>query len=228
MDFLDYILKIPGYIWGSWLIVLLVIIIGFIVRHKVKKLSIGDKPSKPLTAIIALVDFMNTYVKKNIGKHWRFVAPILLALAMYMFLLNISGLFLIDTPTKYTTVTVVFAIYSVLIVQITGIISRKWRHLGTLVGPIKWMSPIMIPLNIISDFTPLLSMTLRLFGSVASGAALMSLIYGMTSWASIIVAPAFHVIFDVGFGLIQTVVYVLLTVIFTSNKLDSKDFKQLI
>lgn len=225
MAVLEYILSIPGYIWGSWFVVFVILAFSLYIKIKIKKLQLGDKPTKLLAGVISFVGFMNDYVKKNIGKHWRFVAPVILGLSIYMFMLNISGMFLIDTPTKYTTVTVVFAISSVILVQATGIISKKWRHLGTLVGPIKWMAPIMIPLNLLSDLTPILSMTLRLFGSIASGAALLSLIYGLTGWASPIVAPALHLVFDIGFGLIQTVVFVLLTVIFASNKVDDKDLE---
>jgi F-type H+-transporting ATPase subunit a len=39
----------------------------------------------------------------------------------------------------------------------------------------------------------------------------------------LLIAPAFHLVFDVGFGLIQALVYVLLTVIFASSKIDEKD-----
>lgn len=173
---------------------------------------------------IFLVKFINDYVKTNIGKHWRFVAPLVLGLGIMIFTSNISGLFLLDTPTKNTTVTFAFALISIFIIQATGIKSRKWRHLQTLVGPMPWMSPIMIPLNLISDLMPLLSMTIRLFGNIVSGAALLTLVYSMAGWFSPVVTPALHLIFDIGFGLIQTIVFILLTIIFTSNKLEESDF----
>lgn len=220
---LDYILGLPGYLWGSLLIALIMIVAGFFIKRSVNKLKVGDRPGKFLTLIIFYVEFMNNYIKKGVGKHWKTLAPVLVTLGAYMFFLNISGLILIDTPTKYTTITASFAVISVLMVQVMGFKSKKLRHFGTLVGPVKWLSPLMVPLNLLSDFTPILSMTLRLFGSIASGSALISLIYGLTSWASIIVAPIFHVIFDLGFGLLQVVVYVLLTVIFASNKVYDSD-----
>ena len=59
-------------------------------------------------------------------------------------------------------------------------------------------------------------MALRLFGNIASGAMILTLVYKLTGWFSLIVAPVFHMIFDIGFGLIQAMVIVLLTIIFAS------------
>jgi F-type H+-transporting ATPase subunit a len=83
----------------------------------------------------------------------------------------------------------------------------------------------MAPLNIISEFTPIISMALRLFGNIASGALLLTLLYKMLGWFSIVITPAFHLIFDIGFGLIQTLVIVLLTIIFASLKVDEADLE---
>lgn len=222
---IDYLKSIPFYIWSSYIIVFTLIILFIVVNKQLKHLKLGEKPGLFLTVFISLVAFINSYVKTNIGKHWRFVAPLVLGLGVLIFVSNISGLFLLDTPTKYTTVTLSFALVSVYITQATGIKSRKWRHAKTLVGPMPWLSPIMVPLNLLSDLMPLISMTVRLFGNIASGAALLTLVYAFGSWTAIFLAPPLHLIFDIGFGLIQTIVFVLLTIVFTSNKLEESDFE---
>ena len=74
-----------------------------------------------MTGVISFVQFMNNYAKNNIGKHWKMLAPIILSLAIFIFLSNISGLFLLDTPTKYATVTLAFAIVSVITIQVSWI-----------------------------------------------------------------------------------------------------------
>jgi F-type H+-transporting ATPase subunit a len=66
-------------------------------------------------------------------------------------------------------------------------------------------------------------MALRLFGNIVSGSVIMLLVYSLGGWASVVIAPAFHVIFDIGFGLVQTLVLVLLTIVFASIKIDEDD-----
>ena len=51
------------------------------------------------------------------------------------------------------------------------------------------------------------------------------LIYGFFGWFALLVSPVLHAIFDVAFGLIQTLVFVMLTAVFIGNKLDDSEFE---
>ena len=213
-------IKIPGYFISSLIIILALSIFSIWIGSRVKKLKVGDEPGKFVALIIGLIDYINRFVRNNIGKHWRYVAPLVLTLGMYIMIANISGLFLLDSPTKYVSITFSLAVFSFIIVQSTGIVSQKWRHVNT------WFKPMffMAPMNILSDITPLISMSLRLFGNIASGSVLVTLIYRLTGVFSPVVALPFHIIFDIAFGLIQTIVFVFLTVNFASNKVKNTDF----
>jgi F-type H+-transporting ATPase subunit a len=142
-------------------------------------------------------------------------------MALYVFISNISGIMALDSPTKYSAVTFSMSLTAFFVVQSTGVISQGAKHF---LGVFKPLWP-MFPLNVVSEFVPILSMALRLFGNIAGGALIMTLLYGLLGWASIIVTPAFHLIFDIGFGFIQTIVIVLLTIIFSSMKVDEADFE---
>lgn len=216
----DYIATLPVYYWTSLGIMVFIALLSIIVGRRVKKLDVRDKPNRFLTALISFISAFNDMVKGYIGKHWRYVAPLLLTLAFYVLLSNISGLFALDAPTKYTSITFSLSIAAFIIIQTTGFVSQSWRHILTLFKP---FFP-MFPLNLISDLTPIISMALRLFGNIASGSVFLILIYRFTGWVSPLIAPAFHLVFDIGFGVIQTLVLVLLTVIFASNKVDENDF----
>jgi len=218
-NIIDYILNLPEYFVTSLGIILFLIILSIWVGHYVSKLDVRDKPNKFVTIIIQFIGFFNTYVKSYIGKHWKFVTPIALTLALYVAISNMSGIFGLEAPTKFTAITFSLSIISFFVVQITGFISQSWKHFLGIFQPL-W---ILFPLNIVSEFTPILSMALRLFGNIVSGSVILLLVYELTGWASILVAPAFHVIFDIGFGLVQTLVLVLLTIVFASIKIDEED-----
>lgn len=216
---INFITDLPTYFITSLGIMLFIIILSIWVGNYVSKLDVRDKPNKFVTLIIQFIDFFNNYVKSYIGKHWKFVTPIALSLALYVALANMSGIFALESPTRYTSITFSLSIVSFLIIQITGFISNSWKHFLGLFQPL-WP---LFPLNIISEFTPILSMALRLFGNIISGSVILMLVYELTGWASLIVAPAFHLVFDVGFGLVQTLVLVLLTIVFSSIKVDDED-----
>lgn len=216
----DYLASLPEYAWTSLGIMAFIALLSIVVGMRVKRLDVRDKPSKFMTAFISMIEFFNDMVKGYIGKQWRFVAPITLTLALYVLLANISGVFTLDTPTKYTSITFSLSIASFIIVQMTGFLSQSFRYLKGLFEPYAFM----FPLNLVSDVTPILSMALRLFGNIASGSVLLILIYRFTGWVSPLITPAFHLIFDIGFGIIQMIVLVLLTIIFASIKVSENDF----
>lgn len=217
---LDYLKNLPVYFYTSLGIMTFIAILSIIAGTRVKKMDVRETPNRFMTIFISAVESYNKMIKGYIGKHWRFIAPVTLTLAAYVLLSNVSGIFALQAPTKFTSITFSLSITSFLIVQTTGFISQSWRHLLGLFKPF-WP---MLPLNLMSEFTPIISMALRLFGNIASGSVFLVLVYRFGGWLSVIIAPAFHLVFDIGFGLIQAVVLILLTVIFASNKVSENDF----
>ncbi len=220
-EIFNYISQLPAYFIASLSIMLAIIILSIVVGLIVDKLDPRKKPNKFLTAIISFVEMMNNFVKETVGKHWKFLTPIVIAIALYIFISNIAGIAAVPSPTRFTSITFSLSLIAFVVVQMMGFVSQGWK---SLLGLFKPFAP-MFPLNLMGEITPILSMALRLFGNIASGTVILTLIYRFTGWASLIVAPAFHLIFDIAFGLIQTVVFVLLIVIFSSNKVAESDFE---
>ena len=218
-DFIEVIKNPPAYFIISIIIMVIIGLVAFILGRQIEKQDVRKKPSKLMTVVIDGIGGFNRFVKSYVGKQWTFVTPVALTMAIYVFLSNISGIMALDAPTKYTAITLSMSLISFFIVQITGLISVGIKHFMAIFKPL-WP---MFPLNLMSEFVPILSMALRLFGNIAGGALILTLLYGVLGWASIAITPAFHLIFDIGFGFIQTIVIVLLTVIFASMKVSEAD-----
>ncbi|MDL2292885.1 F0F1 ATP synthase subunit A [Acholeplasma sp. OttesenSCG-928-E16] len=208
------------YLITSLSIMAVIAIVCIIIGKSVSKLELGQTPSKINALAISFVNMLNGFAGGSVGyKAAKWVAPNIITLALMLLIFNISGLFALDTPTKYLAITVPSAVFAIITVQGAGIISKKHKHVNTLFEPV----PFLFPINLMGDFTPIISMSFRLFGNIASGAILASMIYDGLGWMAIPVMPLFHVIFDIFFGLIQTALFVILTTIFSSNKVDEKD-----
>ena len=90
-------------------------------------------------------------------------------------------------------------------------------------------------------WAPLLSLTMRLFGNALAGWTLMTLLYtalngiggtvieaagqamGAGSFVAPIITPVLHAYFDLFSGLIQTVVFLFLSMIFIANEGQEDD-----
>lgn len=216
----DFTKPLPPFFIATILIVLFLIVYFIIVGSLVQRIDNEYKiPNKFLQLNILFVKKVNKFLRNTIGINWRYLAPYIYTLIFFIFFSNISSMFGIESPTSNTAITVPLAIFAVFAIQTTGMVSKKHKHVKTLFEPI----PFMFPLNVVSDISPILSLSFRLFGNILSGGILLTLIYSITRFISPVITPAFHLIFDLGFGSLQTLVFVLITTFFAKDKTDSSD-----
>ncbi|MBQ3253814.1 MAG: F0F1 ATP synthase subunit A, partial [Acholeplasmatales bacterium] len=169
---------------------------------------------------IWIVDLINNFIKQNIGIRWRAYAPWFLTLVILLYFSNASAVFFLDNPTGYLVVTTAFAFLSFMVIQISGIASNGVKgYLKGFLDP----TPVMLPMNILSEFTLPLSLCLRLFGNVMSGAVISILLKKGFGWFSLPVMPFINAIFDLAFSAIQVAVFVILTIVFASQKISDDE-----
>lgn len=199
---------------------IIIIILGLLIRR------VDPKKKTPLwlVPIVWIVSIINNFTKTNIGKRWKTYAPYFLTVAIYLFVLNISAIFCQTTPTTYIVINFAFGVTTFFIIQITGIVSLGFDgYLKSFVGPVWWLAFLFIPINIISEIALPLSLTLRLTGNLLSGSVISKLIIGSAKWFAIPFMPFINGYFDLMSGVIQTFVFIMLTIIFTSMKIDDSE-----
>lgn len=238
---------IPDFIAGtsirnSIFVAFLIIIMIIIIVINLKKSSIYKVPNKVVVLAEKLVSWINNMCKETMGvKYWKKFAPFILTLAMFIFLSNILGFFGLVSPTGNVYITLTLGIITGFVLQFTCIKTQGFKGwIKGLLDP----TPILLPLNIISELVTPMSLGLRLFGNIFSGSILLGLVHFVTldlinklveilsigflaPWigygVTLVVTPLLHVIFDLFFGAIQVYVWVLLTTVFIANKLPEDE-----
>ncbi|MCR5112973.1 MAG: F0F1 ATP synthase subunit A [Acholeplasmatales bacterium] len=196
------------------------ILLFFMLYFFIRRVDPFKPTPKWLIPFMWLVDMMNGYIKANIGKRWRAYSPWFLTLTIFIFMANISAVYLLNNPTSYVIVTFALAFCTFVIIQATGIASNGiGGYLKSFCDP----TPVMLPMNLMSELTLPISLCLRLFGNVISGTCISILIKYLLSWAAIPIMPLINALFDIAFGLIQVAVFVILSVIFTSMKIKDEE-----
>jgi len=218
---IDFYNSLSPSIKSSLWITLILIVLIIILRISMRNYS-ADKPAKGIILLVEqFVGMMNNFSKEMFGKRWKSLAAYFVTLSVYLFVANISGLFGFTPPTVSLSVTLAMALITFFMIHFWGIKSAGFKgYLKGICNPIP-----MTPLNIISEMATPISLSFRLFGNILSGSILLMLVYGFFGWIAVFVTPVFHAIFDVAFGLIQTLVFVMLTAVFIGNKLDESEFE---
>lgn len=211
---------LPDQVVSSIIITIVLSIIFIIVGFKIKKVKPEDKTPVWLIPFIILVDLINKMTKENVGKFWKAYAPYFLTLAIFLCVSNISGIFGLSSPTSYLLVNAALAVITFFIIQVTGIVSNGIKNYSK-----SFFEPVFLlfPINLIGEITLPVSLALRLMGNIMSGAVLSKIIFGLLGWFAIPFLPIYNAIFDIFFGVVQTAVFLLLTIIFTGNKVKDED-----
>jgi F-type H+-transporting ATPase subunit a len=186
----------------------------------IKKVDPMKKTPLWLIPFIMIVEIVNNFVKDTIGKRWKSYSPWFLTLVIFIFFANTSAVYLLDNPTGYLVVTFTLAMCSFVVIQATGIVSLGiGGYLHSYIEP----NPVMLPMNIISEISLPISLCLRLFGNVVSGTVISILIKKSFGWFSLPVMPFINLLFDIVFSIIQVAVFVILSIIFTSQKINDEE-----
>ena len=212
--------KPNGQITATIIIVSVLIVVFIALRPLFKKMDPLKKTPLWAVPFVWLVDLINGFVKTNIGKRWKSYAPWFVSLTFILFFSNIAGIFLLDSPTSYILVTFSLAMLSFFVIQLAGIISMGLKkYIKGFFEPF----PVMLPMNIVSEISLPISLAVRLFGNIISGTAISILIKELLGYFAIPVLPFINAIFDIAFGVIQVTVFVVLSIIFTSMKIDDDE-----
>ena len=195
-------------------------IVFFIMSFFIKKVDHMKKTPLWLIPFIMIVEIVNNFVKDTIGKRWKSYSPWFLTLVIFIFFANTSAVYLLDNPTGYLVITFTLAMCSFVVIQATGIVSLGiGGYLHSYIEP----NPVMLPMNIISEISLPISLCLRLFGNVVSGTVISILIKKAFGWYALPVMPFINVLFDIAFSIIQVAVFVILSIIFTSQKIKDEE-----
>lgn len=198
------------------IIMIVLMVLAIAMRRSFFKAEKSGRMTTLSTITEMLVDMLTGFVETSLGKkgavHYINYIGVLL---LYIFFSNISGIFGLRPPTADYGTTLALALITFVMIQYANIRYQKFGAIKALFEPF----PLFLPMNIISEFSTPLSMSLRLFGNVLAGTVLMALYYGMLPWfAKIGVPAALHVYFDIFSGAIQAYVFGMLTITFISDK----------
>ena len=121
---------------------------------------------------------------------------------------------ILRAPTADLNMTLAMALVTFTTVQILGI---RAHGLG---GRLKHMAdpPFIFPIELVSEFGRIISLSARLFGNVLAGEVLLGVMYALANVAKIAVipllVPVIFIFLEILFGTIQALVFALLTAIY--------------
>ena len=227
--------NLAGGVVSSLIVILIMIILAIIIGIKAHFQDPLKKPKGLLLVAEEGVKFFDNMAAGLLGERYRSFGGYLMAIGVYMFLAFIFGLTGLPSPITYMAIPLSLGLSTFMMIHGTAMKYNRLKYFKRYVEPV----PLFLPINLISMWAPLLSLTLRIFGNAISGFVIMTIMYaaleGLSAslfasletiigeWNQVFLAPLvtwiFHLYFDLWSGFIQTTVFLSLTSIYVGQEI---------
>ena len=164
-----------------------------------------------------LAEMTNEFVKGQgeqiIGHGSERFVSYLTALLLFILMSNLLGLIPgFESPTANVVVPLGFALTTFLYYHYHGIRANGAAYIKQFLGPVWWLYPLLFPIELISHFARVLSLTVRLYANMFAGDLLTLAFFSLIPIGIPLIFLGLHL----GVAVIQAYVFFLLACIYLS------------
>ncbi len=207
----------------SWVLVAGVTLLLLWLTHDMKTKNISKRQVLAEWAVQTVYNL----VEDTMGKDCRRFAPYIGALFTFSITGSLLSLFGLRSVTADFSVVLTWALITFIWVHATKLRTNGlWGYLKGYASPV----PVMLPMNVLSEVSLPVSMSIRHFGNIASGMIISSLIYFALSSITRAIGVAFMTIgipavlslyFDLFSSFMQAFIFIMLTMVNVANAAEA-------
>jgi F-type H+-transporting ATPase subunit a len=210
-------LPIPEHIASAALVGLLLVVFALRVRFKLADTEAAIQPEDGVTArnlAEVVVETISGIAEGVIGHDYERCVPLLAAFFVFILLANLLGLvpgFVPPTSNFNTTLAlgvVSFLAYNALGIQEHGVAG----HFRELLGPVIWLAPLMLVVELFSQSFRPISLGIRLFANMFADHEVVSIFTSLTK----LVIPVMFYVLGAFVCVVQAFVFTMLSAIYIS------------
>jgi F-type H+-transporting ATPase subunit a len=204
---------IPDYV-----VMVLIVAVFMMLFFGLASRRLSIVPGKLQNMLEYIIEFFEGQLTEIIGPGGKKYLPVVGTVGLFIFFCNVLGLIPgLMSPTSKLNVTIgcaltVFFYYHYQGVKAQGVL----KYLKHFMGPIPAMAPLMVPIELISHFSRLVSLSIRLFSNIFAEDVLIVVIAGIIP----IFLPLPFMALSIFTAFLQAFVFVLLTCIYLAGAVE--------
>ncbi|MTI93983.1 MAG: F0F1 ATP synthase subunit A [Firmicutes bacterium] len=203
-----YGFQITETMLNIWLVMAVLIVLALLLRRNLELY-----PGKVQNVVEMVVEAFEGLVTSTMGDSRKDFMPYMAALFLFIGLSNMMGLLGLMPPTADVNTTIGLALLTFILIHYSGFRNKGFGHIRGLAQPVF----LFLPINIISELAKPVSLAFRLFGNILGGTIIMAMITGAIA-LFVPVVPSLY--FDVFSGLLQSFIFVMLTMVFITLAIE--------
>ena len=197
----------------SWFIMLFLIVVGKLCASAVKMVPSGGQNFFEM-----VISGIEGFQISIMGEEGRPFFPLIATLGLYILCCNWIGLIPgMLSPTANINTPLSCALMVFLVTHAVGIKEHGLKYIKHFTGPIWWMVPLILPIELIGHLSRVLSLTFRLFGNIMGEDLVLAILIFL---AGKFLAPVPMMFLAIFTSFVQAFIFSLLTMMYIAGSLE--------
>jgi F-type H+-transporting ATPase subunit a len=189
------------------LVVLILIAFFLLVRARMSVQSPGGLQH----TVEVLDEFINEQADQVIGHGYQRYVPYVTALGFFILVGNLLGLIPgLESPTASPEVPLGCALATFFYYHFHGIRQQGFHYIKQFLGPVGALAWLLFPIELVSHFARILSLTVRLYANMFAGDMVTLAFFSLVP----VLVPVAFLGLHLGVAIVQTFIFVMLTMVY--------------
>jgi F-type H+-transporting ATPase subunit a len=187
-----------------------------VVAFVIVRISLSvEKPAVPQQFAEIIHEFVGGQAEQIIGHNYQRFESFVTVIFLFVLTCNLFGLIPgIDTPTSFPVVPLGIAIPTFLYYHYYGFKEQGFAgYMGHFAGPIWWLWWLLFPIEVVSHFARIMSLTIRLYANMFASDLVTLVFFSLVPVGVPVIFLGLHAFVS----LIQAYVFMLLAMIYLSQ-----------
>ena len=196
----------------TWFVMAMLALFSFLATRRMNIL-----PGRFQNVMEVIIGGFDSLLTDTMGHEGRKFFPLIATLGLYILTSNLLGMIPgFESPTANLNTTVSLAIVVFVMTHIVGVKVHGVKYFKQFMGPVWWLTPLMMPIEIISHLSRPLSLSVRLFGNIMGEDIVLAVVLLLVPL--LVPLPVF--VLMIFTSCIQTLVFMLLAMMYIAGAME--------
>ena len=174
-------------------------------------------PGRLQNVMEVIVDGFHGLLMDTMGEHGKKFFPLIATIGLFILTSNLIGIIPgFESPTANINTNAAMALVVFFMTHIVGVMTHGPKYFKQFLGPVWWLIPLMLPIEVISHLSRPLSLTFRLFGNIAGEDIVLLVVLLLVP----LIVPLPIMILMIFTSVVQTLVFMLLAMMYIGGAME--------
>jgi len=199
-------------VFNTLFVVALLTVLSFLATR-----SMQVYPGRLQNVMEVIVEGFHGLLMDTMGHHGEKFFPLIATIGLFILTSNLIGIIPgFESPTANINTNAAMALVVFFMTHIVGVMTHGPKYFKQFLGPVWWLIPLMLPIEIISHLSRPLSLTFRLFGNIAGEDIVLLVVLLLVP----LIVPLPIMILMIFTSVVQTLVFMLLAMMYIGGAME--------